>query len=836
MEMINSFKRYLRNIVPNIVYKSVREAEKYETKDSRINGDEYVGAMLNMDGFDAYADGSFSLDILHKVGIYDSNLIKQINHDKYNIPEEKRNDVVRLRHKEIIDNFEETNNYYRMLMGLPDVGADFIYLSPDEMETYGYYHDTMEDYNNDNLEALTPIHKLPQNVLNSMEASGYLDEVYQIYAADSNYNAEYIKHLGLRKVDPVLSRRASHFELLYVPRPENANRFNRDFSFYYDEARQYFLNQIYNFNYSAQYDFYEGYMGFFIMVMAIQRMVNSLFEVMIERDFYDIETCRMFLEAYGVPFVELFTFRQQKALVKNLNILLQNKCTSQVMYDILNILEFDTYRLTKYLLVKQHKTVQLTDEDEPVPIFIYRTTLDEDGVPTYELDKSLIYDYYFIAVDMDEKDIRLVETTDASAHRYEELTVPDAYWIEDEDLVKKLQDAEINYVETKYTDVSITIRMQKVMFEHVYLQKMLCDKESETSKIKVSIPLITYTPVSLFELEILLICLMCKHNKMVPDLIATPSKALAVLGFNFDADLEAIKEEIRTHPRIYSQQLLDYIENIQFRTVNDVNDMYGNVQALSNLLVETMQNTTSEIVYHAYKKLYTALLVTDIHQEVFKLPNGEIPETYMDWLKTYNYQLYEYVDKLSPEGCVDKINYIATKLSTWINKSEYMGYLTPVDVSVINGLIRILRWFKSYTLDIHEMEVVYLFDSRYFNLMKMMDRMWFHANGYIRETDIGFHEWVHSFSEAMTKEETENKLEEFIRMSAEIHEDELDHLMHDSFRLVATLHLDRSIVSRYIDSLTNTHTNSILKERMRLTDTRRPIRYIVDGHIEGTLN
>ena len=84
MEMINSFKRYLRNIVPNIVYKSVREAEKHETRESRINGDEYVGAKLNMDGFDAYADGSFSIDILHKVGIYDSGLIRQINHDKYN--------------------------------------------------------------------------------------------------------------------------------------------------------------------------------------------------------------------------------------------------------------------------------------------------------------------------------------------------------------------------------------------------------------------------------------------------------------------------------------------------------------------------------------------------------------------------------------------------------------------------------------------------------------------------------------------------------------------------------------------------------------------------------
>ena len=39
------------------------------------------------------------------------------------------------------------------------------------------------------------------------------------------------------------------------------------------------------------------------MVMALQRMVDSMFEVMVDRDFYDVETCRMFLEAYGVPFV-----------------------------------------------------------------------------------------------------------------------------------------------------------------------------------------------------------------------------------------------------------------------------------------------------------------------------------------------------------------------------------------------------------------------------------------------------------------------------------------------------------------------------------------------------
>ena len=51
------------------------------------------------------------------------------------------------------------------------------------------------------------------------------------------------------------------------------------------------------------------------MVMAIQRMVDSMFEVMVDRDFYDVETCRMFLEAYGVPFVEEFILRSPRYLM-----------------------------------------------------------------------------------------------------------------------------------------------------------------------------------------------------------------------------------------------------------------------------------------------------------------------------------------------------------------------------------------------------------------------------------------------------------------------------------------------------------------------------------------
>lgn len=825
MEIVNSFKRYLKTIVPNIVYKSVKQAEDNETMETQLRGDEYVGACLQVDNFMSYRE--FSVKVLNQAGINDIDLIAEIQRNPDAIPFSKRDKVVEFKRKEVIENFEEQNNYYRMLAGLPDVDAGYVYLSPDELMSYGYRLDSQEDYDNDELDKLTPIHKLPQDVLNGMDKTGYLEEVYQNYASDPNYNAEYIHHLGLRRVSIVNARTATQYELLYVPRPDNANRFNRDFILYYEEARQYFLNQVYNYHFSADYDYYEGYIGFFILVMSIQRMVDSLFEVMVERDFYDNETCRMFLEAYGVPFVEIFSFNQQKTLVKNLNLLLMNKCTSQVLYDLLGLLDYDTFDLTKYLLVKQHKTEQLDDESEPKPIFIYKTVLDASGKPSYEIDKSAIYDYYFVGVDMNEKDIKLQETTDINSHRYKDVTEDDPLWIEDSELINKLQESEINYSETKYTNISIILRMQKIMFEHVYLQKMICDKGSETSNIRVEIPLITPIPISLLEMEVILICLTCKHNLMVPDLFASPSKILPVLGFNFDNDLEAIKQDIINHPRIYDQKLITYIKNIYFNSAADVNEMYGNVRALADLLIEGMQTTASEKVYHAYKKLYQTMLVTDVHNEVFQLPDGSLPETYMDWLEYYDHDVYDYIDKLSPDACVDKINYIVTKMETMFTNTKYLKYLNPIDLTVVNGILRLLRWFKSYTLDIRDLEVVYLFDSRYYNLMKLMSRLYFHANINIRELDIGYHEWVHAISAVIKKYEKDNRLKEVLRMSASMTSKDFNAVLHDTFKLVATLHATDYMASDYIEQVMIRVFRMVVKDRMTMTDTRRPLKFIV---------
>lgn len=815
MELINSFKKYLIATVPKIVFKSVTEAEKNETMASRLAGDQYIDARLETDTFMSYLPGSFSESILNQVGIHDKKQIESIQSDKFLIPDALRDKVVELKRKEIIANYEEKNNYYRALLGLPDIDDNFIYLDPDVLVSYGYYDDSKEDYENENYDKLTPLHLLPRNVLETMDNTGYLSELYDEYN-DDTYHAEYIRHLGNRKVDILQARTATQYELLYVPRVENASRFSKDFATYYEEARQYFLNQIYNNHYNAEYDFYEAYIGFFILVMAIQRTINSMFEVMVERDFYDVETCRMFLEAYGVPFIESFTFNQQLTLVKNLNILLMEKCTTRVLYDILSLLEYDKYDLTKYLLVKQHKMVQETETSEPKPVFIYRTILSEDGEPIYELDKSAIYDYYFVGVDMNDTDVTLSELSEANSQSYQSLTEDDVYWIEDDELIEKLQNDEINYVETKYTNVTITIRMYQMMFEHIYLQKMICDKGSETSKINVELSLISESPISILEVEVLLICLLCKHNGLSPDLLISPSKQLAVLGFNFEADFEAIRQEVLSHPKIYSEKLADYIKNINFTSVADINEMYGNVKALYELLVEGMETTQSEQVYHAYRKLYQTLMITDVHNEVFALPDGSIPETYMDWLNIYNHSLYNYMNSVTKDESIDKINYITTKMIAWFTNTKYLNYLNPIDLTVIKNLIKMLRWFKSYTMDIKQLDVIYLFDSKYHNLMKMLGRLWFHASATIHETDIGYHEWVLSLKEWVRIKENRDKLMEAVRMSASIDIKELDKLMHDTMlKISSSFTVKDFTVSDYMDTFVMSVHHAILKDNTR---------------------
>lgn len=721
MELTNILKRFLMNGVPKMVVKMTKEAKKYETLDIMKKADVFIAASLKVDTINEYKYSLDSNTLIH-IGIYDKKERHRILLDPGILEREYRSkipSILEYERKKIIDSYEEKNDYYRMLNGQPSVNDDdYMYLDADFLAEYGFVDDTDDR---------TPIHKLPQDIINALEAEGLLNEIQEKYP-----DKKYISYMGLRKISIVEARRAHNFDLLYFPRQDGNNRFYKDFLFYYEEAREYFTSAIYNHNFATRYEYYDGFIGLMILTMTIQRMISNLFKVVVERDFYDLATLRLFLEAYGVPFIEVFTAQQQRMLVKNLNILLMKKQGTQVMYDILDLLGYDSFELFKYVLVKQHKLVQENVESDYRPQFIYRVTIDDNGNQILQLDESESFDYYFVRVNMKDSDIKLEDPSADNAYTYDEVTGKDPTWINDEDLFEKLEKTDFNFIETKYVDVSIHIRMQQKMFEMVYLSRMLLDRYEDADSIKISLAKVSDNPFSLLECEVFLICLMCKVNEMIPNIIRTPSQILPVLGFNFHEDTEIIKRDIlmqneeykyKTGKDLYDLEVLEYIKTVVFKTPKDVNDFYVNIRDFEDFLSYAMLTTKSIDAYHAYRQLYNTLMITYIDDDTYKDVNGNPLFRYDDYLKSLSPELYAFYNKLNPEECTDYINYIGTKFATLFEDTEYMGMLTLGDATLIEGIISIIRTFKSLTIDIKDMDVVFVLDSRTRNTMRLFAKI-----------------------------------------------------------------------------------------------------------------
>lgn len=822
MELTNILKRFIMNGVPKMVVKMGKQARAHETLEIMKKADVYVAASLKVDTFNAYRY-SIDTDALVAIGIYSKKERKRILGDTSILEREYKDLLPKLMdymRERVISQYVEENPYYRMINGQPpleDTCEDFIYPDISLLSEYGFteVHEKT-DYAN-----RTPLHLLPKDTIFALESAGFLD-TWQ----SEHPEKKYISYIGSRKIPIVEARRAHNFDLLYYPRQDTNSRFYRDFIFYYDEAREYFTSTIYNHNFSAKYEYYDGFIGLMILTMTIQRIISNLFKIVVERDFYDLATLRLFLESFGVPFVELFTARQQRMLVKNLNILLMKKQGTQVMYDVLDLLGYDSFTLSKYVLVKQHKMVQENVESDFKPDFAYRIAVDENGNSVLLKDDSANYDYYFVGVDMREDDIRLVDITAENAYDYDEFTKSDPTWIRDEELAEKLEGTDFNFIETKYADMAVNIRMQDKLFEMVYLSRMLLDKKEDTSKIKMSLARVSENPFSLLEVEVFLICLMCKNNHMAPNILRRPSQILAVLGFDFKEDLERIKEDIlkenekwKYHhgENLLDTKFLEYLRTVTFTTPKDVNDFYVSIKNFEEFMSYAMLTTQSVDAYHAYRKIYNTLMITAITDETYQDDEGNPFFRYDMYLKHLNIELYTFFNNLRREECSDYINYVATKFSTMFEDTEYMGLIDLGDAALIEGILKIIRTFKSLTIDLKNLDIVFVFDSRTRNTMRLLTKATLDNTIYPKEIPIRYSDWkisadeINVVKEGMPLDEVQKFRNRIIPkdkfpMYAKMYGSTTEILAHDG------------VLQRYVDNADIADVLMKTKDVMNLTD------------------
>lgn len=697
-------------VLQQTVIKYTVLADKYETLEMKKAADAYIVASLMEDKFETYYryDKTIIAELMGLNIETQRSEIDKYYYDNTLIPYNMRESFLLAQRKKIIDEYVEKNNYYRMLNGLPDIEDtedDFIYVDDETATTYS-------------ISRGTPIHLLPPNEVSTLKNSGKLDEIIAAHPDKS-----YLKFIGNNRINIIEARRAKNFAVLKIPSSVTDAMWDQ-FALMYEQCREYFMSCIYIPEYRQTIDYYDNFIALCIMVMTIQQVIARVIKNTIDRDFFDEYCVRVLFSVYGVPYYGQMDASTRRQVIQDLNILVQNKGTNKVLYDIASILGYDRMKIYKYYLVRSRRF-----GSDGVPITSYKT--DENGDQV--LDYQAMYDVYFQRVGIGDMDTYMSILDLSNRVSYAEVTGADPFWIEDADLLKELYESEYNFVETKYLGLNISYRLTQVLFDNAYIMRMIFDKKNEIPGIMLDLPKVSSTSqISLFDTIVLLCAFLCKQNHLKGEILTLPSKILHVLGFNFNVDFEKIRQDILANPYI-DDALAEYLTQSTTYTAEGINSLYKNMMDLFHGLVDRMVECEDIEAYEAYKKLYYTIYYTDENQTVFKIGTDEdgnpiYAETFLQYLEAMTPDLYTLVTE-TPEAEIPMyVSHICSKVSSLIPEVHYFGATINTSEEIEKMLVGLIRFFKSYTTDMIGLNTVYILELKPELIIKLIDRILIHAN------------------------------------------------------------------------------------------------------------
>lgn len=779
---MGTFVTQLKTILNSMVLKRDKSAAVFETDlTAKKLADRYINIVDFGTTWDSYV--TFDSTALIAAGL-DKNLVSYYQESKDNIPRAVRAKLMVEQQKNVVQEFTgvaaldsngdlitkpswdylptwegEKNDYYRMLAGKPPV----------DTTTSDYVYAPTNDYG---VPTTIPLHELRIDYIDALQASGLLDKIIT-----NNSTKGYLKFLGDKAITPYDSRTAQNYEILYVTTDNVESSLVRDFRLYYDKARTYYMVGFYNKEYSNMFTWYDQFIGLCIVVMAIQRLITSIYRQGLTRDFYDESLIRYLFQSYSIPFIEGMNMTYQKALAKNLNLLLMYKSTDKVLYDIAYLLGFYTVNIYKYYLVKKHKL-----DNNNNPIFTYTETTNSDGTVTKTPDYSQMFDYYFQQINLKEKDLNTAITDDKNRVDYFTIVDRDPYWVSDDELYAKLRESNFNHIITKYMSLDVSYKIVEMMYEVCHTIRMFFDKKTDVSRITVNIPKITNNDINLYDLIIFLNALGAKKLGLPGNVPINASQIATVYGFNFKKDLLALQDAIKDREDDYTkidQGLAEYIKNINIAiiTKNDIGTIYSNIKAFRKMITYYIWSTKDLTTYEQYKKLYrTTLLVSDV-KAYYTDNDGNQQTSYAGLLQANNPDLYTiYASAINDKKMSDDnypyyptienyINEIFVKMASLSDEYKYLSSVNSTD-SVFDYVMKLIRFFKSYTVDFVNSGIHYFFDDHYLMAFKLLD-VWKYG-------DIT------------------DSLEDFINHNGRQYKDYI-HMVSDTFKITQNLNIDEEI-------------------------------------------
>lgn len=692
----------LVNISKDLIVKREDLAQKYETLDSLTAYDIYATALSGTDTFSSYS--SFTETVLATAGLSPDEIVLALLSTN-NINENKRLDVLLAQRQYIIDTYEDKNNYYRVMCGLP-------YLEDDD---YIYIQDTIQ-----NVDTTKPIHLMTNDEILILNTLGYLDTIIT-----NNPTKKYLKFLGINKISIITARTAKKFDILKYGYTSNM-RLKQRFRMNYELSRTYILNNYYKRRLSIDQTYFDAYIGLLILVNAMIMTVNSSVDIFNCKESINDSTVHLILKSFNIDLFDDISPLYRKKVADNIQSLMVSKGTDEVIFKIFKIFGFNNIDVRKFMLIRDQKRDVNGDY-----IFSY----EEDGVtPKYDE----MYDLYFSQVDITTPNIDSAIREPGNKLGYIDVVSKDIYWgaYETADAVKsKILTNEFNYIDTDYININTAYALSKLTTEISYFMSMVINLKQYLEQLQFVEPFLGQT-ISIFYSIAMLSALVSKKIGFNGEIVVNPVDIATVYKFNFQRDLTVINNIMTKYGYSTNENFATILPQENFTDTEKLIDLFFDNKAILNRLRE-LRNTVKDLDdYLAIKELLDYITTGKRVAAAFTKPNNQIASTYLDYLTSINQVLAEYIDGVQ----VSELDTVITKLLNTLEEfigSEKFDYLF-IRIPTFSGenilktyIQKIISVFKAFNISIFSMSVTYDIDDRSADNIKIIDRCAFEGNPHI---------------------------------------------------------------------------------------------------------
>ena len=488
----------IQMIVSNAEFKNQELANIYETMESKINGELYVGAFLKKDTYKSYT--------FDDKAIYQTLLDNGFPEDRiYNCIQNPSMIPVSIRKKLLDDGrvarlkgYVELNKYYCNLAGLPFAGNDTV--KPDRIVTIPDAFFRMYSGNGE-IEQNQPIHTMSQEYQEIFMNTKFYKETLEKYP-----DAEYLKYIGSNKIPIEVSRTSRDGEIIRL-NTDKLSGYHRKFGNVtvspdivnaflntYKQTRDYVYNTLRG-NFSAIYPNYNSFIRFLTIYMAIGQTLNELMKKSSSMSFLNNASANNYFMLYGLPSV-VMEGQSMIDFLKKFRLLLMDKGTNTV-YRVKDYVGYKYTDIYTLVMVKQQVF------ENGIPKYVY----DENGKPTPA------YNIVFRRLGTTNDNTSYFKSKESRVeYGWREIASGDPrwWWWNDPEVDSMLYEMNYTLSNSKYIQLSTHMSLSDIYWQSIILLRGLLDMRNVTqySNIAINYDFGTNDGVTVFDAVLMLVVIM----------------------------------------------------------------------------------------------------------------------------------------------------------------------------------------------------------------------------------------------------------------------------------------------------------------------------------------